>query len=312
MRKITLFLISIFATVSLMAQWTNIQLASPPSPKNDIVSIQFDSKGTMWIASNYGILKKEAGVWQIQGVENIYPESFFIDSKDCKWAGIWGGGVYKCTDDINWTKSEEASISLSANVISEDRKGVLRIGTWNKGVAILKENEWTYWKSSDTKVGDNSILSICDDKSGRVWVGSHHGLSVFNGEKWEQMNTQNSQLPANVVYTLNVDSKDNLWVGTYNGLAQLSKGKWRIFNTENSGLRSNVILSLAIDKKGNIWVGTPKGLAMYNGSKWKTYTVENSNLLENRIQTICIYGEKIHLGTSLGLAEADINLLTKQ
>lgn len=300
-------------------KWENIRIENADSPKNDIRSICFDQEGKMWVGTWFGVFENVDGQWEAQGPES-YVETLFIGPDDTKWAGLWGGGVYKCVVGGQWENVKEASPTNSVNVISADNKGSIWVGDWgggavnldgkgeidvnNKtgGAANFNGSQWVVYKDEDVNLGDNSVVAIACDTQNRMWFGTYHGLSRLDKGVWTLFNKQNSQLPDNDVYSLASDSKDNIWVGTCNGLAKLSGESWIIFKKENCGLVDNLIFAIAEDADGNIWVGTNKGVSVFDGSKWKTYTSDNSQLIDNRVQVIKVSGKKVYLGTGKGIS----------
>jgi ligand-binding sensor domain-containing protein len=313
MRKVVIFLF-MFATISVSAgTWKVYRLEDSLSPKNDITAISFDQKGTLWIATSYGIYKQTDAGWVAQGPENIYVRALFIDGNNIKWAGLTGGGLNRSVDGITWTNIPEASLSQSVNVINSDNKGSIWVGDWNEGLFNqVKQSDgkeqWINYRAADEKVGDkekigdNAILSVLPDSKGGMWFGSYHGLSLLKNGKWTFFNTQNSQLPDNNIYSLATDSNENIWIGTGNGLVKFDGSNWTVYSNENSGLSCDLILSLATDVSGHLWVGTNKGVFFFNGIGWTNFTAENSDLPDNRVQSIKVHENKVYLGTSHGLA----------
>lgn len=294
--------------VCMQAQWTNIQIEPGISPKNDILSICFDKQGDMWVATSFGVYKNDGGQWKSQGSENIYVQSLFIDNNEAKWAGIWGGGVFRCEAGKDWVNVKDASLSISTNAIIAGNKGDLWFGTWDKGLVSYNGSRWTHYISGDVAIGDNSVLSLAKYE-GKIWVGTYHGLSSFDGSGWILYNRENSPLPDNDIYALWA-GREGLWIGTCNGLALLKKGGWTVYNGDTPAIQGDVVLAVAEDLEGNVWVGTNKGLTVFNGQQWKTFTMENSNLIENRVQTISIRNNKIYVGTSLGISVLSISAFT--
>ncbi|NDV96361.1 hypothetical protein D0T84_15770 [Dysgonomonas sp. 521] len=305
MKKILVISCFLIISLCIQAQWTNMQIEPGISPKNDILTICFDKQGDIWAATSFGVYKYDAGQWKSRGPENIYVQSLFIDNNDTKWAGVWGGGVYKHKAGKEWENAKEASLSISTNAIMAGNKGDLWIGTWDKGLALFDGGKWINYKAKDIAIGDNSILSLAkDDKN--IWVGTYHGLSSYDGSSWTLYNRDNSPLPDNDIYAL-CAGKNSLWIGSCNGLASLTKGKWLVYPKEEYNIQGDVVLAIAEDTNGNVWVGTNKGLTVFNGKNKKTYTMGNSNLIENRIQTIKIYNNKVYAGTSLGISMLDLS-----
>lgn len=313
MKKYTLIIFVIITLSTTAGNWTISRIDDLSSPKNDITAICFDHQGSLWVATSYGVYRKIDDKWIVQGPDNIYVKTLFIDNNDIKWAGLTGGGVFNTKDGTTWTNIPDATKSSSVNVINSDNNGSIWVGDWNEGLfnRVIQENgkeQWMNYRAADEKVGDkekigdNAILSILPDYKNRMWFGSYHGLSLFENNVWTFNNTQNSQLPDNNVYALATDIKENIWIGTGNGLVKITGADWAIYNDENSQLSCDLILSLATDPKGDVWVGTNKGVFIFNGENWINYTTENSPLPDNRIQSIVVHENKIYFGTSHGLA----------
>lgn len=317
---LSLFLFLFIFTSYSADRWTTLKIGEGYSPKNDIYSICFDKQGNLWAGTNYGVYKKEAGKWTAKGTENIYVQTFYIDNSDTKWAGLYGGGVFKSVGGDKWENVKDASPTNSVNVISADNKGNIWVGDWGGGAVNLDGKgeidvntktggaanydgqHWISYKADKVKLGDNSVTSIACDTKNNMWFGTYHGVSKLENGIWTLFNIENSKLPDNDVYSLASDSKGNIWIGTCNGLAKLSGETWTIYKKENCGLVDNLILSLAEDSFGNIWVGTYKGVSVFDGSKWKTYTTKNSKLVHDRVQTIKAWNKKVYIGTTKGIS----------
>jgi ligand-binding sensor domain-containing protein len=304
---ITIVLILISLESFAKGRWTTYKVENGSSPKNDITAICFDQYDSLWVSTMYGIYKYADGKWECQGLENKYVHTLLIDHDNTKWAGLWGGGVVRSTDGINWVHIPEASKSNSTNVISVDKNGSIWAGDWNEGLYNLTrqadgKDKWIIYTSEEVGIGDNSILSILSASKNQMWFGTYHGVSLFENNIWTLYNKQNSKLPDDNVYSLASDKKGHIWIGTGNGLVNVSGTKWTIYNNENSKLSCDLVLSLAIDPKGNLWVGTNKGVFVFDGKNWINYTSENSPLPNNRIQAIVVRNNKIYIGTSSGLA----------
>jgi ligand-binding sensor domain-containing protein len=321
MRRL-LVLCCLLSTLSLFAaeKWITYKIAPGFSPKNDITAIAFDKAGSWWVATSYGVYKKEGEAWRLQGKDSIYVQTLYIAPNDTKWVGLWGGGVFKCESGQTWEYVKEASPTNSVNVISGNRQGNIWIGDWGGGAVNLNGNgeintdiktggaiqyngqKWINYKAEQVKLGDNSVVAIACDLKNRMWLGTYHGLSLVDKEQWTLFNTENSRLPDNDVYSLAADANGNLWAGTCDGLAKINNSKWEVYRKQNCGLPDNLILAIAVDKQGNVWVGTNNGAARFNGKQWKVYTTENSELLDNRIQGIAVHDGAIYFCTSRGLS----------
>lgn len=302
-QKIILLLALLLVSLSSYSQFKNLKIENGVSPKNDIVSINFDFQNNLWLGTSYGVYQYVNKQWTPIGIEDVYIHSLHITPKDEVWAGAWGGGAHKLFNG-QWVKSEEAtSGSLAINDIITDKKGNIWFATWNKGITMFDSKKWTNFHRENSNLADNSVISLGLDNKGNVWAGTYRGLSVYDGKSWKSFTRDNSDLPNNDVYALAKAKSNRMWVGTCGGLVLLDSNRvYHVFNTYNSSIPSNTILTVLEDESGNVWIGTNKGLTKYDGTNWFTYTMENSNILEDHVQTLKIYNNKLYIGTSLGLS----------
>lgn len=303
-RFFVMILACLFLTVSAAGKWKILHLAESGSPKNDVVALSFDKSGALWVGTSYGVYRQSDNSWQLQGTENIYVQSLYIDRNDTKWVGLWGGGLWRCGDGKNWEKLEKATSTGCINTINGDRQGNIWIGDWGGGLSKVgsNDNNITTYKADKVALGDNSVNAIVEDAKGRMWFGTYHGVSSLDQSQWMLYNRSNSKLPDNDVYAVAASPDGTVWIGTCNGLARLQNGHWQIFTQVNSGLPGNLILSLAVDKKGRLWIGTPDGAARFDGKKWIVYNQYNSPLPDNRVQCIAVRDKVVYFGTSKGIA----------
>ncbi len=157
-------------------------------------------------------------------------------------------------------------------------------------LTIYPQNqEWIYYKPSNSGLPDETIYSIALDKSGNKWIGTDKGgLAEFDGTKWTVYDTTNSGLPDNDVHVVAIDINDNKWIGTdKGGLAKFDGTNWTIYDTSNSGLPDNDVWAVMIDNSGNKWIGTHSGgLAEFDGTNWAVFNKSNSDLPFNDVRSI--------------------------
>ena len=71
-------------------------------------------------------------------------------------------------------------------------------------------------------LSSNCIVSICQDRSGRMWFATNDGLSTYDGydiRVYKHDPEDEATLPSNVVNRLRLDSDGRLWVCTASGLS---------------------------------------------------------------------------------------------
>ncbi|NTW25523.1 MAG: hypothetical protein HGA37_12565, partial [Lentimicrobium sp.] len=155
--------------------------------------------------------------------------------------------------------------------ILETNTGELLIGTFNKGMFILKGDELSPWESSlNNELTDNALYSAIRLKNGFYVFGTiRNGLYITdaNGTIYQHLNRQKG-LQNNTILSLFEDNRNNLWIGLDNGIDYIEiNSPLSIFNyTYNIGSTY-----ASIEFQGNLYVGTNQGL----------YTIE-LNSLSNR------------------------------
>jgi ligand-binding sensor domain-containing protein len=119
--------------------------------------------------------------------------------------------------------------------------------------------DWTYFKKSDG-LPSNTIYSLYEDKSGKIWIGTDAGLSVYDGSDFTNFST-NDGLVGNSVYAVLEDKGGKIWAGSTEGLNVYIDGQWFYF-PDFYGVEVNAFLELS---SGDILIGTGAyGVYRYN------------------------------------------------
>ncbi|MBI3511807.1 MAG: SpoIIE family protein phosphatase [Bacteroidetes bacterium] len=138
-------------------------------------------------------------------------------------------------------------------------------------------------------LGTNVILSLFEDESNTLWVGTGYGgVSRLSpgSDKFETFSTKDG-LAGDVVYAINSDGHGNIWIGTKEGASRfdpLSK-TFRNYTIED-GLGGNNVYRIFRDSRGTIWFGSLGGyLSAYDGKAFTKYD-ESSGIVHRFILTI--------------------------
>jgi len=128
----------------------------------------------------------------------------------------------------------------------------------------------------------SQVLSIFQDASGRLWIGTNQGgIARYDGNTFENI-TETNGLAGNVVYSIEQGNDGLLYIGTTKGLSIYDGKKIKNFTTEN-GLSNNGVVKVFKDRKGKILLGTGKGVCVLEGDTiipFKLDTVlDNSTVL---------------------------------
>jgi ligand-binding sensor domain-containing protein/serine phosphatase RsbU (regulator of sigma subunit) len=225
-----------------------------------------DREGNIWIGTDVGLNQYRGERFQL------------IDKQD----GL--------INDIVWTTCV-------------DHEGTVWLGT-NQGLSRL-----TYYAvpGTDEKrftvknytvadgLGSDVILSIYEDESNTLWVGTGYGgvsRLLPGAARFETFSTENG-LAGDVVYAINSDLKGNVWIGTKEGVSKFDVATQTFRNyTIEDGLGGNNVYRIFRDSRGNLWFGALGGyLSVYDGKSFTKYD-ESSGIVHRFI--LCINEDKDH------------------
>jgi ligand-binding sensor domain-containing protein/signal transduction histidine kinase len=178
--------------------------------------------------------------------------------------------------------------------------------------------------SDTTTISGQGFSSICEDRSGNLWIGSlNGGLNKYNQgtdtfKRFKFNPKDPGSLCSNIVSYLYIDSKGTLWVGTDNGLDQFNPETEKFIHYRNkpndsNSISYNFIVSITEDSFGNLWIGTSEGLNKFNLStkKFTRYYEDRSKpgcLISNYINYVFLDNNKnLWIATNEGLLLYDNN-----
>jgi len=216
-------------------------------------------------------------------------------------------------------------IPTAVNYILQDRIGYLWFAS-NSG--LYKYDGYNFWSykhdvSDTTSIIDNSLLTLYEDKTGILWIGTWLGLEKFDQTKsafthFTPNPSGTGNDASNNVWTICEDRYGVLWVGTGDGLYKFDKamGKFtslRYDSTDPGSIADTEFGSIYQDKEGSLWFGTQAGFDKYDFETnkfihyWNDYTNRSESWTvasKHRINTI--FEDDIGilwLGTNGGLVE---------
>ena len=138
-------------------------------------------------------------------------------------------------------------------------------------------------------LGSNVILSLFEDESNTIWVGTGFGgvSKLVSGASRFQTYSKADGLANDVVYAINSDTKGNIWVGTQQGVSKINPLTKSIRNyTTEDGLGGDNIYKIFRDSHGSLWFGALGGyLSFYDGKSFTKYD-ESSGIVHRFILSI--------------------------
>jgi len=170
------------------------------SPSTTLCIFQ-DSKGFIWLGTEEGLNRYDGYNCKIfrhnpddpASLSNNTVQAILEDDSCNLWIGTFDGldrFNMKTEEFTHFRNKPDDSSSISGNsVISiiKDRSGILWIGTYRGGLNKLVPNNendslptFIRYKpnaNDPTSICGDEINSICEDKSGVIWLGTNNGLS---------------------------------------------------------------------------------------------------------------------------------------
>ena len=261
------------------------QLSGHPTNANDIWPIVEDRKGNLWLGTDGGGLtyfNLKSGKYTNYTHDPNDPNSISSDivvsmSKAAKgglWLGTYFGGLnyFDGKKFITYYNDENDPNSISDNSVwnllldSQDR---LWVGTLKGGVDVYDQNfnKLEHYSLDNQRINSNYITTFCEDKDGKMWIGTGYGLEVVDPKvdtiRHILRETGNDEsLSNNSILHIFCDDKNDLWIGTMYGLSHYDQEANKFnFYTKEDGLPENIVAATAQDDEGNYWLSTPKGLS---------------------------------------------------
>ena len=147
--------------------------------------------------------------------------------------------------------------------VIEDREGNVWFGTYGGGVSRFNGETFTNYNSENSLPGDN-ILSIEEDKNGKLWFATNKGLSCYDDGQFVNYTTKEG-LSHNKCYFVQRDDDGNLWIGTNRGVNRFDGLSFKVYTSED-GLASDEMNTNAVckDSRDHLWFGTADGVTRYN------------------------------------------------
>lgn len=199
------------------------------------------------------------------------------------WIGSYGGLIkYDGTTFRNYSL-EGAIDSSSIRSLFEDSQGRLWIGTNDKGVVVLENNEFKTVAGPD----DYSFLcirSFIETADGTIYVASNSGVAAINDYTLSPITDDN--IYENTVYTLGEDCYGRIWCA-------MDSGVCGVINTDGS---VNLLESGTFFNDYDIYSLTCYGDKLYLGSSENMYaevTLLSEDLDKSSFDTTYYFADKV-------------------
>jgi ligand-binding sensor domain-containing protein len=305
---------------------------------NFINDMCFDDRDFLWIATRIGLIKLDNRMSQLTRLfsipddENGLPDNFVRCVYKASDGYILVGtnaGLSRLNPATSLFEKDFPgavnTINLNAvpvNKILEDSQHNLWIGTDGSGLYVSSPRNGKaahYELNSDVSnsLSNNRVLSLMEDHSGTVWVGTFIGVNKFDRHSskfgvYRNTPNDNNSLSSNYVLSIYEDKNKILWVATDGGLNIIDRntGEFRylLHNPRHlSGLISNHLRVVRGDRRGYMWIGSLNdGIDRYDPRTGRFVHFRHDPRDENSISSndiLCVYEDNhgtIWIGTGRG------------
>ncbi|MDR3059471.1 MAG: response regulator [Prevotella sp.] len=226
---------------------------------------------------------------------------FFEDNEKNMWIGC-NNGLYQYNittgqGKLYSTDNSELPDNL-VRAISRDNKGLIWIGFFGEGLAILdKDLKIVKTFKTDKGFPSNTVDNIYKDTKGQMWIATGEGLVCFSSpekiDEYTVFNEQNGILNSHI-RAITEDKQGNIWISTNGGINRFMPSQNKFYNYNHySGIPSGDFMSGSVtkDSKGTIFFGSQNGLCYFNPEMIPT----KIDLPATIITGFSIYGSQINM-----------------
>ncbi len=261
---------------------------------SSVIAIKQDNDHFLWFGTRDGLNRFDGYNIQIFRKDRGNPNSLLFDDIrllyfDPLLKTIWAGSTKGLSRFIseknefhnyhfNPTKVNDIS-EYYIQAVLRDSEGNLWVGVPD-GLYLFNATKDKFEKQSIKYQGNPlNILSIHEDKSKNLWIGSNAGLFQLKYGLNKQIGLEEIHFPevpgvksikGQAIYAIQGDLHQQLWLGTHGeGLYKWHTvtnkiTQYKHIEKDSRSLSNNMIRSIAVHPNGQIWVGTFVGLNQFD------------------------------------------------
>ncbi|MBO9596116.1 MAG: response regulator [Niabella sp.] len=131
--------------------------------------------------------------------------------------------------------------------------------------------------NSEQGLSQNTVLSIAQDQTGFIWLGTRHGLNRYDGYRvmtYTHNPADSTSISNNYINAISYHAASGLWIGTEKGLNKFNPQKNR-FERIRLGTDSAAfypVVDWILNDRDKIWVGSFKGLYLLTDARSNRFT----------------------------------------
>jgi ligand-binding sensor domain-containing protein len=237
------------------------------------------------------------------GPYGAYVQSLAVRSDGTAFAGTWGYGVFRSTDNgARWSAANTGLTNKIILSLAVHPSGDIFAGT-SSGV-FRSINDGDTWTRPDTRMSQN-VPALVIKPDGNIFAGtSGFGIyrSINNGVSWDSVNTGLPTRASRNIQAFAIDAGGDIFAGTNGGVFRSANNgaSWDSLNTGLTTRTNRNIQTLAINASGDVFAASSGGgvFRLTNSGGW---TPINTGLTNKAVTDLLIVASgDIFAGTSGG------------
>ncbi|MBL7020094.1 MAG: hypothetical protein ISR86_06085 [Nitrospinaceae bacterium] len=190
---------------------------------NWVYAIEIEPSGKIWFGTETGISSLHNGKWKNLNHKNGLGANYEQVQHENQGIVSLFQGQHHFSQASPSIPNMQTSDYRPNYVVSmlRDKKNRLWIGTWGGGLSLLDTQTLTF-RNFTVKDGlpGNFILSLEEDGSGGLWIGTNDGLSRFDGKTFQNFSAING-LKSKFIFSIEASPDHSLWVGSNRSLTRM-------------------------------------------------------------------------------------------
>lgn len=188
-------------------------------------------------------------------------KSLFIDSKQNLWISTYGGLIKRSVKGAETIYNKfNGNVVETIRLVFEDNQENIWVGTRSNGLFKILPNGFTEEFSLRNGLSSNYIMSISQDKLGRIVVGTKNGINIINNNLIEKVIDMEAGMPSDFTFNIYIDNDNVFWASSNDGIIRIANDKDIFVYNINNGLFDNTLFDILEDQYGYFWLPTDLGI----------------------------------------------------
>jgi ligand-binding sensor domain-containing protein/DNA-binding CsgD family transcriptional regulator len=183
----------------------------------------------------------------------------------CNFLMVSYSGSYTSVESLQFSKIDQGDGLPHNNIecIYKDSEGLVWFGTRNGLCSFDGYDIKVYWSGNDpATISGDRILSIAEDKSGNLWIGTYsEGLNKFNRRTEKFTRYKHIDALNERINRISVFNDSTIWICTNKGLARYipETDSFRVYRPQTGdaySLNSDYVYDIIETSRGEVYVAT--------------------------------------------------------